>query len=331
MFTFHRLSGQQLPYYAVFRENWVLLNPAFLDHFYLEDNDRTAILNCSHREQWIGFEGAPRQSSVRLENILVNKRKARLNVPRMKWGLGAENEKIGDFSRSGVLANYAYIFNLSDLTTISTGFSTTFSNNVVSLNPVTFKDWQNDVAAQSLENINSWFGKMDVGIFIKHKPKDRFSKIDNYYVGISAMQLASMDFPFESNILDRFKKPHFNFLAGLFIGEQAKGGSYSTYLEPSVWIRYLPGTTFKLFDIVMPVSTDFSLRLFVNEKIWIGSGFGTSGNLSIDTGYSFQKGRKKRNMHEPRIRMGALCNIPVLGSPIGYSVEAFIGLGLASY
>ena len=94
-----------MPYFAVFRENWVLLNPAFLNHFYLEDKNRTMMINVSHREQWFGFNGGPQQSNARIENIVVGRKKALNNVPRMKWGLGMENETLGDYASSGIFAN----------------------------------------------------------------------------------------------------------------------------------------------------------------------------------------------------------------------------------
>jgi hypothetical protein len=36
-------------------------------------------------------------------------------------------------------------------------------------------------------------------------------------------------------------------------------------------------------------------------------------------------------MMVPKIKTGVLCNIPVLGTTFGYSVEAFMGIGLATY
>jgi hypothetical protein len=69
----------------------------------------------------------------------------------------------------------------------------------------------------------------------------------------------------------------------------------------------------------------------VKEKIWGGGGFGTSGNISLETGYIFYNAKKSRNMMVPKIKTGVLCNIPVFGTTFGYSVEAFMGIGLASY
>ena len=331
LFTIKPLQAQQVPYFAVFRENWVLLNPAFLNHFYLEDKNRTMMINVSHREQWFGFNGGPQQSNARIENIVVGRKKALNNVPRMKWGLGMENETLGDYASSGIFANYAYLFNISNTTFISAGLSFSFSNNRYRLDPLTFKEWGKDIPSQLLENEVRWLGKADAGVFLKHKSQGRYSKIDHWYIGLSTIQMASVDVAGRGGVLDVVKKPHFNFLAGMLLGESNKGGSLGTYWEPTIWIRYLPGATYRALDLKSPISTDVSLRFFVKEKIWGGGGFGTSGNISLETGYIFYNSKKSRNWMVPKIKTGVLCNIPVLGTTFGYSVEAFMGIGLASY
>jgi type IX secretion system PorP/SprF family membrane protein len=330
-FTIKPLQAQQVPYFAVFRENWVLLNPAFLNHFYLEDKNRTMMINVSHREQWFGFNGGPQQSNARIENIVVGRKKALNNVPRMKWGLGMENETLGDYASSGIFANYAYLFNISNTTFISAGLSFSFSNNRYRLDPLTFKEWGKDIPSQLLENEVRWLGKTDAGIFIKHKTQGRYSKIDHWYIGLSTIQLASLDLFSKGGGLDLVKKPHFNLLAGLMLGEPGKGGRFGTYWEPTIWIRYLPGATYQILNIKSPISTDVSVRFFVNEKIWGGGGFGTSGSVSLETGYIFNNMKKQRNILVPKIKTGILCNIPLLGTTFGYSVEAFMGIGLATY
>ena len=81
----------------------------------------------------------------------------------------------------------------------------------------------------------------------------------------------------------------------------------------------------------MPVSTDFSLRYFYMNKIWGGAGIGTSGNLMMETGYIFQNARKNRNYLSPNIKSGIICNIPMLMTTFGFSIEIFMGINLVSY
>ena len=160
---------QQIPYYAVFRENWLLLNPAVLNHSHLADKNKTLMLNFSHRQQWLGFEGGPKQSNSRLENLVFGKYKNMNNIPKFKWGLGFENEKLGAFSSSGFFVNYAYILNLNLNTIVSAGINVSLGNSNYRLNSSTFLDWQNDIPSQLLQNNAEWFGKVDFGVFIKQK------------------------------------------------------------------------------------------------------------------------------------------------------------------
>lgn len=321
LWTTIETKGQQVPYYAVFRENWVLMNPAFLNHFYLEDKNRTLNINISHREQWVGFEGGPQQSNARIENIAVRKKKILVNVPSMKWGLGMENERLGASSSSGIFGNYAYFFNLNKTTFLSAGLNLSLSNQRFRLDPTTFKDWDNDLPSQLFGSEQRWYGRMDAGIFIKNKSQSKNSSINHWYVGLSTQQLSTL----------LGKKPHFNFLAGILIGDSNKGGTFGTYWEPSIWIRYLPGATYNALNFKSPISTDVSLRFFMKDKIWLGSGLGTSGNISLETGYIFHNAKNMNSMLVPKIKTGIMCNIPVLGATFGYSVEAFIGIGLATY
>jgi hypothetical protein len=332
LFMTDHVHCQQLPYFSACRENWVLLNPAFLNHFHLEDVSRSMLINFSRRDQMLGFKGRPQQSHARFENIISGKKNGASNMPKMKWGLGLENESLGSNSSSGLFANYAYMFKLNANTFISAGLTLSFSNHSNNLNPLSFKEEENAEVLESLNGIMQ-VGKADVGIFIKHKIKNRNSKIDHLYAGLSSLQISSIYFS-HIDKMGTIKKPHFNLLAGAIIGDVGKGGIIGTYWEPTIWIRYLPKATFLLLNsqnINVPISIDFSIRYFLKGKIWLGGGIGTSGNINFETGYSIYNPNKKKDWSIPKIKTGILCNLPILGTNSGYSLEAFVGIGLASY
>lgn len=322
---------QQIPYYAVFRENWLLLNPAVLNHSHLADKNKTLMLNFSHRQQWLGFEGGPKQSNSRLENLVFGKYKNMNNIPKFKWGLGFENEKLGAFSSSGFFVNYAYILNLNLNTIVSAGINVSLGNSNYRLNSSTFLDWQNDIPSQLLQNNAEWFGKVDFGVFIKQKLLKNNERINQWYAGASIVQLSSFELFKSNGTLNTFRKPHFNFLAGIMIGNSTYKNGFGNYWEPSIWIRYLPKSDLNFGNIKLPVSTDFSLRYFYMNKIWGGAGIGTSGNLMMETGYVFQNARKNRNYLSPNIKSGLICNIPMLMTTFGFSIEIFMGINLVSY
>ncbi len=332
IFPQFELMAQQSAYYAIFRENWVLLNPAFLDHFFLEDKERTLMVNASYRQQWIGFEDGPKQLNARLENIVVGKKGADKNIPFWKWGFGIGNEKIATFNSCGLYGNYAYLMQLNEQTHMAAGFSASIFNHRFRLDPDAFQDFEADPLAQSVQGSIRWLANLDAGVFLKHKSYNGQSGIDHWYLGMAATQVLSVNIRTESEngVLATDRKPHFNLLTGVLFG---RGGRavVTSFWEPSVWIRYLPGTSYQTILGNSPLSADLALRFSIGDKFWSGLGFGTSGNLSIEFGYNYHNAFQRKDTQAPKVKTGMLFNAPLIGPAPGYSVELFMGVALASY
>ncbi len=324
--SFSIINGQQSSYFSVLRENWVLLNPAFYNHLYLEENDRTTLINASHRQQWIGVVEGAQQSNARFENIIYKKNKEEYDFPKMKWGVGVENETWGSLKSTGFYFNYAYTFKLNDFTELVTGLTFNFKNIKYDLEPSSFRRFDSDPIAVNINNQIRWIGHFNSGIFINHQVNNR-SIVDSWYMGFSGGQL--IRYQFGKNIYQNTDYKQFNFIGGMTLGGRYIGKRLVSYFEPTIILRYIPNLVYSNFlSENAKISTDFSLRYFINEHFWAGTGFGTSGNFSIEAGLNIQNIKKCRCWTKPKIRTGILWNIPFVNSTQGYSIELFTSIGL---
>jgi hypothetical protein len=95
-------KSQQTPYLGLFQENWVLINPAFLDHAQLEKGENNMLINSSYRQQWLGFDEGPQQMNVRFEQVLSTDKRDGWDKPLVKWGLGFTREQVASFTGTGL-------------------------------------------------------------------------------------------------------------------------------------------------------------------------------------------------------------------------------------
>jgi hypothetical protein len=302
---FRHSNAQGTPYFSFPRENFVLINPSFLNHQFIEAQDRekrTYLLNISHRQQYLGVRGGPIQPNIRFENILPIDG----NKPSMKWGVGLEGEKIGDFNNVKLFGNYAYFITSSKELLISMGLTLKAGNQY-------FKASGNrDNPDYVIEGypMSSTFFNSSVGLFVKKSGK-RNSKLKNFYAGLSFLDIADIQFPI-SEVAPVTFNTEIHFLGGFSI-ELNKGyrrGNDIT-LEPLLWARYVPGFSSFLIGsekAEIPLSADFSLRLNI-ENFFLGTGIGTSGNILVELGLAGGSSTKNYNF-----RYGLMLNLPVIVS-----------------
>ena len=122
---------QQLPLYSQYMMNGFLLNPA------VAGSDGFTTLNLTAREQWLGFENAPKthsfsfQTRVLKKSYIIKSLSARKKIYRPstkgRVGLGGYifNDKNGLVQRTGLQLTYAYHIWL-DQTQLSFGLSGSF-------------------------------------------------------------------------------------------------------------------------------------------------------------------------------------------------------------
>lgn len=251
-------TAQQLPLFTMYRENWALLNPAGLSNNYLLNGKKLSV-GATYRDQWAGLEDAPVTGALQVEAILPNWRVA--------TGGAILYDQTGAFGQIGLQGKFAYLIPMGgrEAQTLSVGISAGLVQYRSSPGEVDFRD-PGDVVAEGAEtSIAPDFG---LGAFYHYA--------ERFYAGISVPQLLGLSSRFQSgsSSYDIRRVQHYYALAGGYINLPY---SNTAFLEPSVWLRYVPHA---------PFSVDVNLRYQFNETFWIGAGAGASKVLHLEFGLS---------------------------------------------
>jgi type IX secretion system PorP/SprF family membrane protein len=107
--------SQQQAMYSQYMTNYFLLNPAVAGF------EKDWNLKVGFRNQWVGFEGAPRTFYLSGETALFKGRRRRRDKGHHGAGGYLYADKTGPSSRSGVLLSYAYHVPLAENLYLSGG------------------------------------------------------------------------------------------------------------------------------------------------------------------------------------------------------------------
>ena len=272
-----QLSAQQTIVSQFYRNNWSLVNPAAMDRtYYLTFSNPNTIASASYREQWIGLEGAPRTSLVNVEHF-----NEELNI---RFGGAFFMDQTDVFSSWGLVPNFSYLLRLPGRKkhTIHLGVAATIFNYQLDQNEVRLVDEAElpDILGES-GNYEKFYTDFNVGALY------RFGK--DAYIGLSIPQL--MSFNFQSNedgIYANERLQHIYFQAGGFIDPSDAYGyetAASIIIEPSLWVRYTPGLSYSTLINDFPLSIDGDLRMYLYRKLWVGAGYSTNAQATIEMGY----------------------------------------------
>jgi len=291
--SFNILVGQQIPEYSFLRENMGIINPAFFNYSFIEDNSMTQNLSIYHNQQWLGIPDAPVLSNAKFEKIAVQNGSYPVK-PKSKWGVAFEksNSGRGALIEQGVYFNYGYSVNLSEFTTFSAGLNFRAIQEQWNIDPLTIKD-KDDLILESL-NMRSLKGLFDIGIFLRRKSVNQNSKIESWYWGLSGSQASGFTLnPFGQSLM---RPLHLNILFGCFIGKDFSGNGLSNFFEPLVLIRYFPPYDKEKFsgflfpvdaELKLPFTADFNVRYTHKNTFFLGTGVGWQGKINFETGYQF--------------------------------------------
>ena len=142
----HALHAQQLPLYSQYLYNKFLINPA------VAGSDGFTSFNLTAREQWIGYNGAPRTYSFSWQNrILKRGYQLRENIfnktvyrAKTEWraGYGAYffSDRNGLVHRTGFQGAYTYHIWVADYTQLSMGLAFTGYHFRIDANDKSFED-----------------------------------------------------------------------------------------------------------------------------------------------------------------------------------------------
>ena len=219
--------SQQDPQFTQYFDNTLHVNPAYAGS--------SGMLSATalHREQWFGFDGAPRSTTFSLHTPL--------NYRSVGLGLTAVNDMIGPIRQNMIYVDFSYSIKLGEKSTLALGLK----GGINMLN-VASSDLQNiqanDPAFMNLQNqINPNVG---FGIYY-HNP--------HFFLGLSSPRILENSSSNPNSYLEN--RHYFGIIGGVF--SVAK----SLKMRPSVQVKATMGA---------PISVDASLAGIVSDKLWIG-------------------------------------------------------------
>jgi len=220
------LSGQQQPLHTMFMFNKLLVNPAYAG--YHEHACATAHM----REQWLGFDGAPKTQSLSLHGPLSSQ--------RIGIGFNLQRRSIGVSSSTTLDGIYDYRVPMgAGILSLGVQASARF-----------LKVDYSDPAVKTVQDIN-----IDPGVesisdnkFLANVGAGLYYNTSTFFVGLSAPRLMNSDIDFElNNLFIAREQPHYYFMTGV-----ALRLDHRMSFVPQVMVRYTQGA---------PVGIDLNLGL----------------------------------------------------------------------
>ena len=220
------VHAQQQPLHTMFMYNKLLINPAYAG--YHNHVCASAIV----REQWIGFDGAPKTQSLSIHGPLSSQ--------RIGIGMNLQRRSLGVSSSTTIDAIYDYRFPLGS-GTLSLGVQASGRFLEVDYSDPAVKTVQDIGIDPGVEAIadNKFLANVGAGLYY-YTPA--------FYVGLSAPRLMSSDIDFEvNNLFTAKEQAHYYLMSGV-----ALPLTYKLSFVPQVLFRYTNAT---------PLSVDLNLGL----------------------------------------------------------------------
>jgi len=222
--------------------NTLVINPAYAGY------RETQNISLLHRDQWTGFDGAPKTQSLIVDGAFGDNKKVGL-------GLSIINDKAGLQRQTSAHANYAYRIPVGEDARLAFGIS-------VGLGQFTL----NSSSANLQDETDPNFADKQT-FFV---PEARFGihySNAKFYAGLSATNLISNSINYEQvgkNTIARRGRNYF-LTAGYLVDLNS-----NFKFKPSFLIRE---------DIKGPTNLDVNSYVLIKEALWIGATYRTGVNL----------------------------------------------------
>lgn len=240
--VYNTVSGQQQPLHTMFMYNKLLINPAYAG--YHEYACATAIV----RQQWLGFEGAPKTQSLSLHGPLSSQ--------RLGIGFNLQRRSIGVSSATTFDGIYDYRIPLGNAT-LSLGVQGSARFLKVDYSDPSVRAVQDVAIDPGVESTSDSKFLANVGAGV-------YYYTPSFYVGISSPRLMDSDIDFEvNNLFTAREQAHYYFMTGVAIGLD-----HRMSIVPQVLVRYTEAA---------PVDVDLNLSLRWREDHSIGVTFRKGG------------------------------------------------------
>jgi type IX secretion system PorP/SprF family membrane protein len=234
--TILSVEAQLAPLYNQYHMNGLAINPAFAG------SDEALSITLLHRNQWVGFEGAPMTSTLAVHSPL--------NRESIAVGFLLMHDQIGISKNTLFTGSYAYrIISHRGIFSLGLGAGLRLQNEAIQeLRKIDFDDEYFPSTARTylLPDFN-------IGIYYK---------TDNYYAGFSMVSILG----------SRFNSGTGKYKIALNLKEtnyMIQGGFFATLRDG---IRFNPETLIK-YNLINAFQVDLNLNVILKERFWIGTGY----------------------------------------------------------
>lgn len=246
--------AQQLPYFTQTNVNYYLLNPA------VTGTKKVIDARMNYRMQWTGFDGAPRTQTAMLHS--------RLFKGLMGFGVYAYKDETGPLKHYNYGASYAFHLRFPDVE-LSIGASGNMMRYFLDGSEVTVHNTQDRAVDQDNETTD-WLPNANGGIYLYN---------DRFHFGLSMLNIlqesARLQGP-DSTRQSKFTASPHTFLS--------LGYNFSVGTD-YIWEHTLVAGSMK----ASPLLIDYTLRIHVYEKFFIGTGLRLKDAVTLQTGVTIKK------------------------------------------
>jgi type IX secretion system PorP/SprF family membrane protein len=227
MNTFHG-AAQQDPHFTQYFDNMLFVNPAYAG------SNKLLTATAIHREQWVGFDGAPSSTTFSIHSPLT--------YESVGVGFTAVRDVIGPTRQTMFYGDFSYTLRFKSKATLSFGLKAglnLINNETQTLQTVDQGDAQ--LVTNVLNQINPNVGG---GIYYR-APK--------FFIGVSTPRIIEQSYDGSTTNLE--KRHYFGIVGGIIpLKNQWK-------LRPTAQAKMTVGA---------PISIDASLAAIYNDKFWLG-------------------------------------------------------------
>jgi type IX secretion system PorP/SprF family membrane protein len=229
-------KAQQDPQYNLYQFNQMVINPA-----YAGARDVVAVIG-SVRNQWVGFDGAPKTTCLSVHGPVLNK--------NLGLGLTVVGDKMGPRNMLGAYGNVAYVLKLSNKYKLSLGLSGGFNRFQFDFSKLSFKATENNTAY--LTQVQT-YNKFDAN-------GGAYFRSNTFFAGLSATHLWNSDV---YSVTDSLGKNNLSYRLRTHMfftmGKSFKINDNFIF-APTIMIR----------DVEGKGNGDINLNFFLFKKMWFG-------------------------------------------------------------
>ena len=233
--------AQQDPQFSQYQFNQMVINPAYAG----SRDALSAVVNV--RQQWSGFDGAPRTQAFSLHGPLKKK--------RIGLGLSGYADQIGPKKTVGVYGSFAYILPITNKLKLSFGLR----GGIVSYN----FDWSKISYQNPSEGPSNFSPQaqhtivdIDAGLFLKS---------NSFYCGISATHLNGAKIYNENiSVINTSTTYNLNYNLNthlFFIISKGFKLSENVVFNPTIMIKTVKGIT----------TGDINANFLIKQRVWVGA------------------------------------------------------------